>query len=73
MNQQNKIALVVTDMAGTTVEDGGQVPAAFSAVLARRGLPISAEEIPRCAAPSKRAALAQILEKGLGRSANPDK
>ena len=72
MNQQNKIALVVFDMAGTTVEDGGQVPAAFSAVLARQGLPISAEEIHALRGMSKRAALAQILEKGLGRSANPD-
>lgn len=72
MNQQNKIALVVFDMAGTTVEDGGQVPAAFSAVLARQGLPISAEEIHALRGMSKRAALAQILAKGLGRSANPD-
>lgn len=68
----NQIDLVVFDMAGTTVEDGGQVPAAFSAVLERRGIAISAQEIHALRGMSKRAALAEILQKTHGRMATVD-
>lgn len=64
----NPIDLIVFDMAGTTVEDGGQVPAAFSAVLGRQGIAISAEEIHALRGMSKRAALAEILQKSRGRA-----
>jgi beta-phosphoglucomutase-like phosphatase (HAD superfamily) len=40
-------ALVIFDMAGTTVEDRGQVPAAFSAALAEAGIALSADQITR--------------------------
>lgn len=67
-----QIDLVVFDMAGTTVEDGGQVAAAFSAVLERRQIAISAAEIHALRGMSKRAALAEILQKTQGRLATDD-
>ena len=39
-------ALVVFDLAGTTVEDAGQVPAAFVATLAEYGVSVGAEALP---------------------------
>ena len=38
-------ALVVFDLSGTTVEDGGQVPAAFAAAFERAGLRLKAEDL----------------------------
>jgi phosphonatase-like hydrolase len=55
-------ALVIFDMAGTTVEDRGQVPAAFSATLAANGLTITADEIMRVRGASKRQAIRTLLE-----------
>ena len=46
-------ALVIFDMAGTTVEDRGQVPAAFAATLAANGLAITPDEIMRVRGASK--------------------
>ena len=40
-------ALVIFDMAGTTVEDRGQVPSAFAATLAANNILITADEITR--------------------------
>ncbi|WP_420130306.1 phosphonatase-like hydrolase [Longimicrobium sp.] len=39
------VELVVLDMAGTTVHDGGEVPAAFRAALAAHGVAVTDEEL----------------------------
>lgn len=57
----NRPALVIFDMAGTTVEDRGQVPAAFAATLAANGLTIGADEIMRVRGASKRQAIRELL------------
>lgn len=57
-------ALVIFDMAGTTVEDNGQVPAAFAATLAANGVTITADEITRVRGASKRQALRNLLPPG---------
>jgi phosphonatase-like hydrolase len=54
-------ALVVFDLAGTTVEDSGQVAAAFAAALAADGIHVSAEQISRVRGSSKHEALRQFL------------
>ncbi len=54
-------ALVIFDMAGTTVEDRGQVPAAFAAALAAHGVALSADEIMRVRGASKRQAIRALL------------
>jgi phosphoglycolate phosphatase len=50
-------SLVVFDMAGTTVEDRGQVPAAFTAALAAQGIIVSPEQISKVRGASKRQAI----------------
>lgn len=54
-------ALVVFDLAGTTVEDRGQVPTAFAAAFAEAGLPLTADQITRVRGASKRHAIRQLL------------
>ncbi|MDP2319470.1 MAG: phosphonatase-like hydrolase [Acidobacteriota bacterium] len=50
-------ALVVFDLAGTTIEDRGQVPAAFAAALAAHGIVATADQITRVRGASKRQAI----------------
>ena len=50
-------ALVVFDLAGTTIEDRGQVPAAFTAALAAHGIVATADQITRVRGASKRQAV----------------
>lgn len=57
----NQPALVIFDMAGTTVEDRGQVPTAFAATLAANNLAITADEITRVRGVSKRQAIRSLL------------
>jgi len=57
----NAIDLVVFDMAGTTVRDDGQVPAAFTAALAEHGVTIGAEAIKSLRGASKRDAIRALL------------
>ena len=59
--------LVVFDMAGTTVNDGGQVPRAFTAALARHGIAASAGQIAAVRGSSKREAVARFVPAGAGR------
>lgn len=56
--------LVVLDMAGTTVEDDGQVPAAFAAALAHHGIAVSEAQISEVRGASKREAIARWLPEG---------
>lgn len=51
-------------MAGTTVEDGGQVPAAFAAALGSAGVPVTREQIARVRGASKRQAIRELLPAG---------
>lgn len=53
--------LAIFDMAGTTVEDRGQVPAAFASALAAHGVMIGADEITRVRGASKRQAIRNLL------------
>ena len=50
------------DMAGTTVHDGGEVPAAFTAALAAHGIAVSADEIAGVRGASKREVIRRLVE-----------
>jgi phosphonatase-like hydrolase len=54
-------ALVIFDMAGTTIEDRGQVPGAFAAALAANGITITTDDITRVRGASKRQAIRNLL------------
>jgi phosphonatase-like hydrolase len=56
--------LVVLDLAGTTVEDRGQVPEAFVAALAAHGLTVSREQLDAVRGSSKREAIASLVPAG---------
>lgn len=49
------------DLAGTTVEDRGEVPAAFVAALAAHGIRVSDAEVRTLRGSSKRAAIAALV------------
>ncbi len=57
------ITLVVFDMAGTTIEDAGQVPAAFEAVLSAHGLTVTDDELRAVRGASKREAIRLLVER----------
>jgi phosphonatase-like hydrolase len=57
------IKLMVFDMAGTTVEDGGQVPKAFAAALAECDIRITDEQLAGVRGASKREAIAELVAK----------
>jgi phosphoglycolate phosphatase len=61
--------LVVLDLAGTTVEDRGQVPEAFAAALAEHGLAVSPEQLAAVRGSSKREAIAALVPPGDGHAA----
>lgn len=50
-------ALIVFDMAGTTIEDAGQVPQAFTEVLRNHGIAITETELSALRGASKRDAI----------------
>lgn len=52
---------MIFDMAGTTVEDGGQVPKAFDAALAEHGIRVTEEQIAAIRGASKREAIAELV------------
>jgi len=57
---------MVFDMAGTTVEDGGQVPIAFGAALAECGIDLNAEQLGKVRGASKREAIAELVARHAG-------
>jgi phosphonatase-like hydrolase len=57
------IELVIFDMAGTTVEDSGQVPEAFTTVLRAHGIDVTAEELNAVRGASKREAIRRFTER----------
>ena len=60
----NDIQLVVFDMAGTTVKDGGQVPAAFTSALSARGIDVTPDQLRRVRGASKREAVRRFVPDG---------
>ena len=60
------IDLVIMDVAGTTIRDGGQVASAFEATLAAHGVEITDEELRPWRGASKRRALAHFIERRFG-------
>ncbi|MDB5808973.1 MAG: family hydrolase [Betaproteobacteria bacterium] len=60
----NDIALAVFDMAGTTIEDSGQVPEAFTTVLGRHGIAVSDEALRAVRGASKRDAIRHFVAAG---------
>jgi phosphonatase-like hydrolase len=54
-------ALVIFDMAGTTIQDRGQVPAAFAATLSAHHITITTDEITSVRGASKRHAIRNLL------------
>jgi phosphonatase-like hydrolase len=61
--------LVIFDLAGTTVEDRGQVPDAFAAALADYGVTVTPDQIRRVRGASKRQAVLQFIPPGEDRAA----
>jgi phosphonatase-like hydrolase len=58
--------LIVFDMAGTTVRDGGQVPAAFGAALRECGIELTDEQLANVRGASKREAIAELVARHAG-------
>lgn len=61
-------SLVVFDLAGTTVRDSGQVPAAFTAALRAQGIEVTPEEIAGVRGSSKREAIGHFIPDGPGQA-----
>jgi|SRR5215831_7051468 len=59
-----RVDLVIFDLAGTTVEDRGEVPAAFTGALAEHGICISPEQLENVRGGSKREAILQFIPPG---------
>jgi phosphonatase-like hydrolase len=64
--------LVVFDLAGTTIEDRGEVPAAFTAALAAAGVAVTAEQLSAVRGASKRQAVFDLLPDGPDRRARAE-
>ena len=62
------ITLVVFDLAGTTVQDDGQVPRAFTSALSAHGIPVSPEQVNRVRGSSKRQAMLRFIPEGPDRA-----
>lgn len=55
------LKLMVFDMAGTTIEDGGQVPAAFNAALGECGIALSDDQLADVRGAAKRDAIDALV------------
>ena len=60
----DELELVVFDMAGTTVEDSGQVPDAFQAALAEQGIEVTRAQLREVRGASKRQAVLRFIPEG---------
>lgn len=63
---QQQIELAVLDMAGTTIQDRGEVPAAFDAALATRGIQITPAQLVNVRGAAKRTAIRTLLAEQMG-------
>jgi phosphonatase-like hydrolase len=61
-----EIKLVVFDLAGTVIEDTGQVPAAFTAALRNHGIEITSDSIREMRGASKREVIERFVERQPG-------
>lgn len=68
-----EIKLVIFDLAGTTVEDGGQVLNAFTAALAKHHIEVTPEEVQKVRGGSKREALLSFIPEGSERAATVER
>lgn len=66
---KTRIDLLVSDMAGTTVRDAGQVPQAFTAALAAHGIAVTPQAINSLRGASKRLAIFNLVPDGPDREA----
>jgi phosphonatase-like hydrolase len=64
----DELELVIFDLAGTTVEDHGEVPAAFTHALAEHGIVVTREQVKNVRGSSKRQALLQFIPPGPGQA-----
>ena len=63
-----EIKLIVFDLAGTVIEDAGQVPAAFTAALRNHGIEITSDSIREMRGASKREVIQRFVERQPGGS-----
>jgi phosphonatase-like hydrolase len=68
-----EIKLVVFDLAGTTVQDGGQVLSAFTAALAKHHIEVNPEDVQKVRGASKREALLSFVPEGPQRIATAER
>lgn len=66
MSEESVTALVVFDLAGTTVHDGGEVVGAFTAALAEHGIALTAARLAEVRGSSKRSAIRHFFPEGPG-------
>ena len=57
-----EIKLVVFDLAGTVIEDAGQVPTAFTTALRNHGIEITSDSLQEMRGASKREAIQRFVE-----------
>ncbi len=69
----NELELVIFDLAGTTVQDQGQVPDAFAAALAEHGVEVTPEQVKAVRGASKRQAILNLIPDGPKRARVADK
>ena len=60
------LALVVFDLAGTTIQDRGEVAGAFAEALAAAGIALTAQEMSAVRGASKRDAIARLVGRHCG-------
>ncbi len=60
-------------MAGTTVQDQGEVPAAFTAALAQQGIRVTAEQLNEVRGASKRQAVLDLMPAGPDRQVRAER
>ena len=60
--------LVIFDLAGTTVQDGGEVPDSFRAALAEHGIEVTADQLSAVRGSSKRQAVLHLVPDGPDRA-----
>lgn len=65
--------LVVFDMAGTTVQDQGEVPAAFTSALLRQGVEVTPEQLNTVRGASKRQAVLNLMPEGPDRESRAER
>jgi phosphonatase-like hydrolase len=63
---KQEIKLVIFDIAGTVIEDAGQVPTAFTAALGNYGIEVTSDSIREVRGASKREVIKRFVERQPG-------